>query len=83
MDKVAVSRQRGWQAVLSVLANRNFVPLWIGDGLYFLQATKRLFVSALHPQHFCLDEANVDPLPFTFVSFRKAVQTLEDRGAVA
>src|SRR5215470_10713124 len=55
----------------------------LGDVLYFLQATKGLLVSAVHPQHLCLDEANVDPLPFSLVSLGKTVQTFDDRGAVA
>ncbi len=33
MSVVAVSRKERWRAALSVLANRDFVPLWIGWGL--------------------------------------------------
>jgi MFS family permease len=33
MGETAASRERRWLAVVSVLANRDFVPLWIGGGL--------------------------------------------------
>src|SRR5215467_13861704 len=55
----------------------------LGDVLYFLQTAKGLLVSALHPQHLCLHDASVDPLPFSLVSLGKTVQTIDDRGAVA
>ena len=36
MSVVATSRTERWRAALSVLANRDFVPLWIGGGLNVL-----------------------------------------------
>jgi MFS family permease len=38
MDEVAFSRRRRQRIVLSVLTNRNFVPLWIGEGVRALGA---------------------------------------------
>src|ERR1700730_2318104 len=59
-----------------------FIVKTLGDGLGLLQAAEGLLVSALDPQHLCLGEADVDPLPLALVSLGKTIQTIDDRGAI-
>ena len=54
----------------------------LGDALDFLQDLKGLLISAPEPQHLCLGETNVDPLPLALLSPGKTVKTIDDRGAV-